>query len=308
MHRRHARAERIADGDGDGQGRLRLRRRHADQHRLGHVGRHGPHAGQQHGSVTNTIIRQADVGITKAVAPATATAGSNVTYTLIVTNAGPSDAEGVTVAIRRSPGSRSPRRRRAAAAARSRGRALVRDRAAQPASSATITVQATVDPARAAGPLTNTATAATTTAIRPRRTTRRRRRCRSPERRRLDRQERPDHDHRRIHRATRTRSRPPTPDRRRRAGVTISDTLPERRDRSPRVTDRLHRCRPDGHVPRRHARGQRQPGGAHFVFSAAAVPASVVNTATVAATTTDPNSANNTSTFTSSGATWPTSP
>ncbi|GEM_PF-702097 len=44
---------------------------------------------------TNTVNTSADVGITKT-GPTTANAGQNVTYTLSVTNNGPSDAQGVT--------------------------------------------------------------------------------------------------------------------------------------------------------------------------------------------------------------------
>src|SRR5207247_1482849 len=45
-------------------------------------------------TVTTTVSAQADVSITKS-APATATAGNNISYTIAVANAGPSNAANV---------------------------------------------------------------------------------------------------------------------------------------------------------------------------------------------------------------------
>ena len=46
--------------------------------------------------MSNTVVTSADLQVTKT-GPATAVAGTQVTYTLSVTNAGPSDAQGVTL-------------------------------------------------------------------------------------------------------------------------------------------------------------------------------------------------------------------
>ena len=50
-----------------------------------------------------TLVRSADVQVTKS-GPATAVAGTNIAYAITVTNAGPSDATGVTVADPTPPG------------------------------------------------------------------------------------------------------------------------------------------------------------------------------------------------------------
>jgi uncharacterized repeat protein (TIGR01451 family) len=55
-----------------------------------------PNSNNNTSSVTTIVSSQADVSVTKS-APAAASAGSNVTYTIVVTNAGPTDAANVTM-------------------------------------------------------------------------------------------------------------------------------------------------------------------------------------------------------------------
>lgn len=117
-------------------------------------------------SVTSTIGLSADVALTKTVSPTTANAGSGVTYTLTVTNNGPSDAQAVTVSDPDVVGII------ATSAASSRGTCTLNASAdvacaiglLSPGSSATITVQATVDSDFAGASVLNTAATASTTA------------------------------------------------------------------------------------------------------------------------------------------------
>jgi uncharacterized repeat protein (TIGR01451 family) len=125
-----------------------------------------PNSANNSASVTNAVASSADVSITKAVAPTSANAGGHVTYTLTVKNAGPSDAQSVTVTDPRVTGLT------ATSAASSRGTCSI-DGATNnvscpvgllsPGSSATVTVQADVDPTFTAATLTNGATGSSTT-------------------------------------------------------------------------------------------------------------------------------------------------
>src|SRR5262249_25165802 len=56
-----------------------------------------PNTANNTGTTTTTAANTADLSITKADNPDPVTAGSNLTYTISVTNAGPNDAENVTV-------------------------------------------------------------------------------------------------------------------------------------------------------------------------------------------------------------------
>jgi uncharacterized repeat protein (TIGR01451 family) len=56
-----------------------------------------PTSGNDSATATTTVAALADLAITKADAPDPVTAGTNLTYTITVTNSGPSDAPGVTV-------------------------------------------------------------------------------------------------------------------------------------------------------------------------------------------------------------------
>jgi uncharacterized repeat protein (TIGR01451 family) len=57
-----------------------------------------PNPGNNTGSVPVTVATNADVAVLKSASPSPATPGLPVTYTIEVTNAGPSDAQGVSVA------------------------------------------------------------------------------------------------------------------------------------------------------------------------------------------------------------------
>src|SRR5262249_21574938 len=48
-------------------------------------------------TATTTVTTQADLAVTKADTPDPVTAGNNLTYTISVTNNGPSDSQGVSV-------------------------------------------------------------------------------------------------------------------------------------------------------------------------------------------------------------------
>src|SRR5207245_1101923 len=55
-----------------------------------------PNATNNHATATTTVLTQADLVVTKS-GPATAVAGTTFTYTITVTNSGPSDAQNVVV-------------------------------------------------------------------------------------------------------------------------------------------------------------------------------------------------------------------
>ena len=57
-----------------------------------------PTPGNNSATDTDTLTRQADLAITKTDGVTTATPGGSVTYTITVTNAGPSDSTGASVA------------------------------------------------------------------------------------------------------------------------------------------------------------------------------------------------------------------
>src|SRR5206468_3654110 len=53
--------------------------------------------GNNSSTATTTVATSADVSVTKTDSPDPVTAGQNLTYTIIVTNNGPSDAQGVSL-------------------------------------------------------------------------------------------------------------------------------------------------------------------------------------------------------------------
>ena len=74
--------------------------RHAEQHGDGDgpAGVTDPTPGNNSATDTDTLAASADLSITKTDGVTTATPGGSVTYTIVATNAGPSNATGATVA------------------------------------------------------------------------------------------------------------------------------------------------------------------------------------------------------------------
>ncbi|MFT3852678.1 MAG: hypothetical protein QM733_08080 [Ilumatobacteraceae bacterium] len=123
-----------------------------------------PNTANNSATVSSPIAQSADVAIVKAFSPTAATAGSTVTYTLTVTDAGPSDAQSVTVADPVVAGLT------ATTVASTRGTCTITAGALSCAlgtlgggSQAVITVQGTVASTYASATLANTATVATAT-------------------------------------------------------------------------------------------------------------------------------------------------
>ena len=102
---RHARGRRRCDvhRDGDDRGeRDRPARQHGDRHGAGRRRRSG--YDQQHGDQFGDADALRRLSRSPRRAPLTAVAGTNVVYTITVTNAGPSDATGVTLTDPTPPG------------------------------------------------------------------------------------------------------------------------------------------------------------------------------------------------------------